>query len=198
MSLLGATILTAIATLALAVFAFITAIFAWLAFRRQSQEVGLLLEQNKRDTHDRHRAQASRVFLAVDHDEARHVSPYARNASDLPVYDAWIRYPGPGSGRPQSEDLGTIVPGGTVSAARLFSYTDLDLMSAALMFRDAAGVHWARWPNGILAEIGSQYPTDSDLEALRHRLQDMMFTRPQKPKPKQAPPRPHHSQGPRV
>lgn len=39
MSLLGATILTAVATLALAVFAFITAIFAWLAFRKQSKEV---------------------------------------------------------------------------------------------------------------------------------------------------------------
>jgi hypothetical protein len=65
MSLLGATILTAIATLALAVLAFITAIFALLAFRKQSQEVGLLLEQNKRDTDERRRAQAARVFLAA-------------------------------------------------------------------------------------------------------------------------------------
>ena len=39
MSLLGATILTAIATLALAVFAFITAIFALLAWLSQRNEV---------------------------------------------------------------------------------------------------------------------------------------------------------------
>ena len=45
MSLLGATILTAAATLALAVFAFITAIFAWLAFRKQSQEVAAIERQ---------------------------------------------------------------------------------------------------------------------------------------------------------
>jgi hypothetical protein len=40
MSLLGATVLTAIATLALAVIAFITAIFAWLAFRKQEPASG--------------------------------------------------------------------------------------------------------------------------------------------------------------
>jgi hypothetical protein len=45
MSLLGATILAAIATLALAVFAFITAIFAWLAFRKQSREVAAIERQ---------------------------------------------------------------------------------------------------------------------------------------------------------
>lgn len=39
MSLLGATILTAIATLVLAVFAFITAVLAFLAWRKQSREV---------------------------------------------------------------------------------------------------------------------------------------------------------------
>jgi hypothetical protein len=39
MSLLGATILTAIATLALAVFALITAVLAYMAWRKQSREV---------------------------------------------------------------------------------------------------------------------------------------------------------------
>jgi hypothetical protein len=46
-SLLGATILTAIATLALAVFAFITAISARLAFLRQPREVSAIEQQLK-------------------------------------------------------------------------------------------------------------------------------------------------------
>lgn len=45
MSLLGATILTAVATLALAIFAFITAIFAVLAFLKQSREVRAIERQ---------------------------------------------------------------------------------------------------------------------------------------------------------
>lgn len=70
MSLIFATQLTAIATLALAVLALAVAAFAGLAFRKQSQEVALLLEQNKRDTDERFRAQAARVFLAAPRDEA--------------------------------------------------------------------------------------------------------------------------------
>ena len=84
MSMLGATILTAIATLALAVFAFITAIFAWLAFRRQSQEVGLLLEQNKRDTDEHRRAQASRIFIGAPPDEGLLGPPVRPERQRLP------------------------------------------------------------------------------------------------------------------
>jgi len=94
MSLLGATVLTAIATLALAVFAFTTAIFAWLAFRKQSREVAAIerqvddqkeltarqadllkvqsdqleLQQRQFDEDQavRRRAQAAQVFIQVD------------------------------------------------------------------------------------------------------------------------------------
>ena len=65
MSLIFATQLTDVATLALAASALAAAVLAGLAFRKQSQEVGLLLEQNRRDTEERHRAQAARVFLSA-------------------------------------------------------------------------------------------------------------------------------------
>jgi hypothetical protein len=65
MSLLGATILTAIATLALAVFAFITAIFAWLAFRKQSREVAAI-ERQVADEQEHTRQQAETLRLQAD------------------------------------------------------------------------------------------------------------------------------------
>lgn len=93
MSLLGATILTAVATAVLAVGAIVTAVLAWLAFRKQSREVAAieqqvsdqkdltaqqakLLEvqagqlelqrrQFEQEQADRRRAQASRIFFTV-------------------------------------------------------------------------------------------------------------------------------------
>jgi len=68
MSLIFATQLTAVATLALAVLALAAAILAGLAFRKQFQEVGILIAQNRehqlaleRDAAERHREHASRV-----------------------------------------------------------------------------------------------------------------------------------------
>jgi hypothetical protein len=63
MSLIFATQLTAVATTVLAVFAIVTGIYAVRAFRRQSQEVAILAEQNERAIHDRRKNQASRVFI---------------------------------------------------------------------------------------------------------------------------------------
>jgi hypothetical protein len=122
MTFFGAALLTAIATAVLAAFAIVTAWYARKAFRQQAEEVSLLLEQNKRDTDERRSAQAARVFLAVDRDEVRLVSPYVRNASDLPVYDVEIRYPVSGSEQLPVEVPCTLMPGGTVPAARPPAY----------------------------------------------------------------------------
>lgn len=90
MSEIAAVQLTAVAILALAVFALVAAVLAGLAFRKQSQEVSLLLGQNQRDTDERRRAQAAKVFFGMPPDTGVPVSPYARNASDFPVYEAEI------------------------------------------------------------------------------------------------------------
>lgn len=79
-----------IATAVPAVFAVVTAWYARKAFQKQSQEVSLLLEQNKRDADQRRRAQAARVFFGAPR-EGDPVSPYVKNASEFPVYsvDVW-------------------------------------------------------------------------------------------------------------
>jgi hypothetical protein len=78
--------ITAIATAALAAFAVVTAVFAFLASRKQSQEVGVLLAQNEREAIERRIAQASHVFTGLPHDAPHY--PYAKNGSDFPIFDA--------------------------------------------------------------------------------------------------------------
>lgn len=150
MTFFGATLLSAIATVVLAVFAIVTARYARRAFLKQSQEVGILLEQNERDKAERRKAQAARVFLAADQDADHLVRPYVKNASDFPVYDARISYTDLDTA--DREHLGMIMPSGTRSAAREFS-SDLEALDCtSVTFRDAAGVWWTRMPRGELTD----------------------------------------------
>ena len=64
MSLIFATQLTAVATVALAVLALATAIVAGIALSKQSRQLTILAEQNDRDRAERHQAQAARVLPA--------------------------------------------------------------------------------------------------------------------------------------
>lgn len=66
MSLLTATQITAVASAILAGGAIVTAIFAILAFGKQSKEVALLQQPAKRDIDERRRAQAAKVYLEVN------------------------------------------------------------------------------------------------------------------------------------
>jgi hypothetical protein len=170
-SLLGATILTAVATVVLAAGAIVTAVFAYLALRKQSREVSLLLEQNERDTDERRKAQAARVFLATPRDNEYSPSPYVRNASELPIYDAEVRLSGLEAGHTQS--LGTIMPGIEVPVSHVLN-PDQAVRPAILTFRDAAGITWGRMPDGRLFETlppeeppASRIP--SEFEDLRPR-----------------------------
>jgi hypothetical protein len=172
MSVTFATQLTAVATLALAILALVAGVLAGLAFRKQSQEVGLLLEQNKRDADERRRAQAARVFLGTPPDQGPPVSPRARNASEFPVYDTKFWYVNPSSDLSAPEYLGTIMPGDISSAERLFS-VDQALKYTALTFRDAAGIHWVRWPDGALQEVSRAPESGAELRGIR-RVYDVM------------------------
>lgn len=67
MSVLVATQIAAVATAVLALFAVVTAVFAYLAFREQSSEVATLQQQAERDIEQRRRDQAIRVFAWADH-----------------------------------------------------------------------------------------------------------------------------------
>ena len=157
MSLLVATQLTAVATAALAVLALAAAILASLAFSKQSQEVAILLKQSERDAADRRKAQAAQIFIATPPDSERPDTPYAHNASNLPIYEAKFWYSGQyslsGYGNPASaaSDLGTIKPG-EAKGPNLRYADEWALAHTILTFRDAAGVHWTRMPDGTLKE----------------------------------------------
>jgi hypothetical protein len=109
MSLIFATQLTAIATAVLAAGAIVTAIFAILAFRKQSQEVhdqaeelrvqsevlevqsrelNLRQEQREREADEQRRSQAARVTAWLTHREPDGLSKaHISNDSDQPVFD---------------------------------------------------------------------------------------------------------------
>jgi hypothetical protein len=151
MTFFGATLLSPIATVVLAVFAIVTAGYARRAFLKQSQEVGILVKESERDKAERRMAQAARVFLAADPDAVHLVRPYVKNASDFPVYDARISYTDLDE-TADREYLGMIMPSCTRSAAREFS-SDLGALDcASVTFRDAAGVWWTRMPGGELRD----------------------------------------------
>jgi len=173
-----ATEITAIATAVLAAFAIITAVVAYMAFRKQTQEVGILQQQMKeqqevlaREARERHRAQASRVFISLAAPEQRPARFNVANTSEQPVYDAEIRWRYKTARYPQIKhtQLGTIMPGDRHSieiqphpqAERVRPDPDDDFTT--LIFRDVAGAMWTRRLDGDLRELGT---TDPDQEIL--------------------------------
>jgi hypothetical protein len=143
--------ITAIATAVLAVGAIVTAVFAYLAYRKQSQEVDTLVQQNEREADGRRRSQAALVFLGVPPGEAHPVRPYAQNASGLPVYDAQLWYFVGSINLAGPDNLGLILPGQTVAGSRDFAASDA-LTKTWLTFQDAASALWIREPTGVLKE----------------------------------------------
>ena len=104
--------ITAIGHRSLLIGAVITARYAIKAFRKQSEEVAILAEQNEREAAERRRDQASRIYLAAPRESRLLVSPSAVNGSDLPIHDAQIWYADPGS-LSGPEDLGMIMAQGS-------------------------------------------------------------------------------------
>jgi len=109
--------ITAIGHRSLLIGAVITARYAIKAFRKQSEEVAILAEQNEREAAERRRDQASRIYLAAPRESRLLVSPSAVNGSDLPIHDAQIWYADPGS-LSGPEDLGMIMPKEAPSSRR--------------------------------------------------------------------------------
>jgi hypothetical protein len=171
MSLIFATQLSAVATLALTMLALATAWYARKAFRKQSEEVRVLLEQNERDIQERRMAQAVRIFLGSEPGTSGSLVHYARNASDFPVYSANIWYwessgisPGNVAGH---DPLGVIMPDKTLSGTAI---PPGERKYAFLAFRDAQGVYWIRTPSGEVHEARHMSEED-DIRALAtHRL----------------------------
>jgi hypothetical protein len=163
MSLIFATQLTAVATVALAVLALAAAIVAGIALRKQSRELATLIEENKQQAEDRRRSQALNVFIGIPPRSNRLVQPAAYNSSSVPVFDAQFWYPGPDR-MIGPDDLGMIMPGPVGLNGRQMHYDDA-LEFATLTFRDAEGARWIRMPDGTLKAQERGTARDSVLAA---------------------------------
>lgn len=166
-----ADIVTAVATGVLALLALVTAWYARKAFRKQSEEVRLLGEQNTRDIEERRRAQAAQVFIMIEGSEMRPgvekqldqviLKATVRNTSQLPVYDLWVRW------RTVNGEFGIptvapqFLPGETKPVEVIWSEAaGMEETGVSLDFRDAAGLHWRTTDRGILTELcGAESPS---------------------------------------
>ncbi len=166
MSLLAATVLTAIGTAVLAVGAIVTAVFAILAFRKQAQEVTLLQQEAERDREQRFRGQASQVFVWMTASEdsgkpghAGERDAHARNSSGQPVYDLsaswkdapqeWERY-----------ERAALMPGDEWTFGNPY-YDDV----VRLRFRDSSGNHWVSTSEGQLTLLARANEARPPLDA---------------------------------
>jgi hypothetical protein len=147
MSLIAATQFTAVATAVLALFAFVTAVFAFLAFRKQSKEVGLLQQQATREAGERRKAQAVQVFVAVGGltpdmtDEVRLV-----NSSGQPIYDLAASW----ADGAELQRVPHLMPGDVYP---FFTAAPADAAAPPVVwldFRDAAGLRWRTTSQGQL------------------------------------------------
>jgi hypothetical protein len=140
----------------------------------QAQELKASIEQRVRETAERHRAQAVRVFMweeRLDRDpdmdqatqSARGERPtpvvvaHVRNASDQPIYDlrfSWHRGTAP---QRQGEAMVPLMPGrdayATCPVPEDLPENNRGLFGAVAFFRDAAGIFWRARPDGQLDEI---------------------------------------------
>jgi len=163
--------ITAIATAVLAVFAIVTAAFAFLAFRKQSREVDILIEQNDRDIRDRRRDQASRVFIWAEADSSDPKQVvigliiHIKNTSHRPVYDGLLRYRNPPRSAvvsPYLRVFEALLPDEQVDTGHGAApvpapqfWRDKSRLHASMSFRDAAGVYWELDTDGQLKEVPS-------------------------------------------
>jgi hypothetical protein len=164
MSLIFATQLTAVATVALAVLAIAAAIVAGLALYKQSREIAILIAENNRQADERRRAQAASVYIGLPLQGPRLVQPSALNASSLPAFDAQFWHFGSG-GLSDPVDLGMIMPGPVGINDRQMSYDEAS-EHVLLTFRDAEGIGRIRMPHGILKEQARPTARESVLVAL--------------------------------
>ena len=153
MSLIAATQWTAVATIVLAAFAILTAVFAILAFRKQSAEVGMLQEDRKREAEERRQAQAAQVFTWVGERPVHASDPpqaaaFVRNTSRQPVYNISMGWGDTGQQRwpvllPDGEH---VFPGAGSSVAD-------GTFPIWIEFRDAAGARWLATSRGELTVV---------------------------------------------
>jgi hypothetical protein len=141
--------ITAIAIAVLAVGAIVTAVLAYMAFRKQNQEIVLLQQQVQDEAFVRRSGQASRVMfsegLAMDPDGGEEadisITLTVTNCSDLPIFDVSFLWWRRGEGKVGTwRSVGVIPPGADASREERFK----SAVTTGVFFRDAAGLTWRR------------------------------------------------------
>jgi len=179
---------TAIATITLAAGAIITAVLAFLAFRKQTAELVILQEQAKVDREDRlreaterRRERAAMVYLTVAFDKGLRdnpevimvprppsVSVTVHNSGKQPVYDVRVHWVDASSGVQAGADdkLGTIARLNKEDSGRTLpaGTTESPLLPVAY-FRDAAGTRWTMLDNGEFDEVDPAHPAGAPIIA---------------------------------
>jgi hypothetical protein len=174
MSLIAANQITAIATGLLALFAIFTTVFAYFAFKAQSDQVSILKGQEERAAEERRRGQAARVYLtevttpgfaaipdSVQTPGGRAARRHAlvvsvHNTSEQPIYDLrihWVDWAAKvQAGVEDKRD--TLGPGNTTEADReLPDNVTVGQFRAIAYFRDAAGLRWTLTADGKLKPV---------------------------------------------
>lgn len=163
MSVVFATQLTAVATLALAVLALATAVLALLAWRKQSREVSDQAEMlrlqadalrqvsadREREARERRRAQAVQVYMWDTHDNVELVY-HIRNTSQRPVYDfrlEWLDAEPDGTGVRHQLREDPLMPGEEHTCSWLLADIPPRISTIHAIFRDSAGNWWAMRPS---------------------------------------------------
>jgi hypothetical protein len=135
----------------------------------QADELRESLVERERETSERHRAQAARVFINVERSAAHKVpdgvigfdtppsvEATVHNTSEQPVYDVELDWHRGTAREGDPEPLGVIMPGQTDMGHRDFPEgTIIEHCGAVVRFTDAAGVRWLRRPDGGLIEESS-------------------------------------------
>jgi hypothetical protein len=168
--------------------AVVTSVFAILAFRKQSKEVGLLQDQveterteREREADERRRAQAARVYVTELFSRGRPAIPDStvpasspsvtvtvHNTSGQPIYDLrihWVTWD-PVRQAGLEGRLGTLGPGEKVGTPRdLPPDASIGQCTTVAYFRDAAGARWTLAPTGQLEPVPADLPAGAPLIA---------------------------------
>jgi hypothetical protein len=133
----------------------------------QADDLRESLQERQREAADRRRAQAEQVFVGAPHTPGQPVSPYAMNASHLPIFGVQLWSRGV-HGLSDPVDLGVILPGNQATATALaFETGDEAMAHTILTFRDTTSRRWVRLPNGSLTKQPCSTTRDSVLAIMQ-------------------------------
>lgn len=175
--------------------ALVGAVFAMMAFWKQSEEVRLLKEdarvqdgERRREAEERRRAQAASIYVVreylpgpgvsvgraqtlVRHGSTPTVAATVHNAGGSPIYDVRVHWVNAGDPVVQAgceERLGTIGPGEQQRSLRDApgGFVIPDNFSPIAYFRDAAGLRWTLTTEGQLEQVDPLLPAGAALIAI--------------------------------